>query len=86
MAMSPKKNSFKHRRSQCCGGAGVDKARFQRSGLYGREIAEDDAPKQIVQHALDRFGRIDFVINNAGLGSPKPLDETDTRCSMNFWA
>ena len=41
------------------------------------DIAADDAPRAIVQLALDRFGRIDFLINNAGLGSPKPLDETD---------
>jgi meso-butanediol dehydrogenase / (S,S)-butanediol dehydrogenase / diacetyl reductase len=41
------------------------------------DIAEDAAPQKIVQIALDRFGRIDFLINNAGLGSPKPLDETD---------
>jgi meso-butanediol dehydrogenase / (S,S)-butanediol dehydrogenase / diacetyl reductase len=41
------------------------------------DIAAEDSPKQIVQLALDRFGRIDFLINNAGLGSPKPLDETD---------
>jgi NAD(P)-dependent dehydrogenase (short-subunit alcohol dehydrogenase family) len=41
------------------------------------DISADDAPKQIVDLALDRFGRIDFLINNAGLGSPKPLDETD---------
>ncbi|MDP3674402.1 MAG: SDR family oxidoreductase [Novosphingobium sp.] len=41
------------------------------------DIAADDSPRAIVQLALDRFGRIDFLINNAGLGSPKPLDETD---------
>ena len=41
------------------------------------DIAADDAPRAIVQLALDRFGRIDFLINNAGLGSPRPLDETD---------
>ncbi|MFN3452594.1 MAG: SDR family NAD(P)-dependent oxidoreductase [Sphingorhabdus sp.] len=41
------------------------------------DISADDAPKQIVNLALDRFGRIDFLINNAGIGSPKPLDETD---------
>lgn len=40
-------------------------------------IMADDAPAHIVQQTLDRFGRIDFLINNAGLGSPKPLDETD---------
>jgi meso-butanediol dehydrogenase / (S,S)-butanediol dehydrogenase / diacetyl reductase len=41
------------------------------------DIAADDAPSRIVRLALERFGRIDFLINNAGLGSPKPLDETD---------
>ena len=41
------------------------------------DIAADDAPLRIVGLALERFGRIDFLINNAGLGSPKPLDETD---------
>lgn len=41
------------------------------------DIAAADAPRAIVELALSRFGRIDFLINNAGLGSPKPLDETD---------
>lgn len=41
------------------------------------DIAADEAPQAIVQLALERFGRIDFLINNAGLGSPKPLHETD---------
>lgn len=44
-------------------------------------IAEDvtatDAPAHIVELALKRFGRIDCLINNAGIGSPRPLDETD---------
>ncbi len=41
------------------------------------DIAADEAPQAIVKLALERFGRIDFLINNAGLGSPKPLHETD---------
>jgi NAD(P)-dependent dehydrogenase (short-subunit alcohol dehydrogenase family) len=41
------------------------------------DVTADEAPQQIVKTALDRFGRIDFLINNAGVGSPKPLDETD---------
>ena len=41
------------------------------------DIATDEAPGRIVELALERFGRIDFLINNAGLGSPKPLHETD---------
>ena len=41
------------------------------------DICADDAPSRIAGLALSQFGRIDFLINNAGLGSPKPLDETD---------
>ncbi|MBB5686806.1 SDR family NAD(P)-dependent oxidoreductase [Sphingobium boeckii] len=41
------------------------------------DVTADDAPQRIVQCALDRFGRIDFLVNNAGSGSPKPLHETD---------
>ena len=41
------------------------------------DLTHDAAPAQIVQLALTRWGRIDFLINNAGIGSPKPLHETD---------
>ncbi len=41
------------------------------------DVTADEAPRAIVQAAMDRFGRIDYLINNAGIGSPKPLHETD---------
>jgi NAD(P)-dependent dehydrogenase (short-subunit alcohol dehydrogenase family) len=41
------------------------------------DVTAKDAPRQIVELALERFGRIDALVNNAGIGSPKPLDETD---------
>jgi meso-butanediol dehydrogenase / (S,S)-butanediol dehydrogenase / diacetyl reductase len=48
------------------------------------DVTADDGPQQIVQCALGRFGRIDFLINNAGIGSPKPLDETDDAMLDHF--
>jgi NAD(P)-dependent dehydrogenase (short-subunit alcohol dehydrogenase family) len=39
------------------------------------DVTDDEAPGLIVRGALDRFGRIDFLINNAGDGRPKPLLE-----------
>lgn len=39
------------------------------------DVTADDAPAQIVGLALSRFGRIDYLVNNAGVGSPKPVDE-----------
>jgi meso-butanediol dehydrogenase/(S,S)-butanediol dehydrogenase/diacetyl reductase len=48
------------------------------------DIAADHAPQAIVNLALERFGRIDFLINNAGIGSPKPLHETDDATLDHF--
>lgn len=41
------------------------------------DVTADDAPQTIVKATLDRFGRIDHLVNNAGVGSPKPLHDTD---------
>jgi meso-butanediol dehydrogenase / (S,S)-butanediol dehydrogenase / diacetyl reductase len=49
----------------------------ERLATLAVDVTADDAPKRIANLALDRFGRIDFLINNAGIGGPKPLDETD---------
>ena len=41
------------------------------------DLTTDDAPKRIVELAVSRWGHIDFLVNNAGVGRPKPLNETD---------
>jgi len=41
------------------------------------DVTDSAAPAAIVAQALEKFGRIDALVNNAGVGSPKPLDETD---------
>ena len=43
------------------------------------DITADEAPARIVQAAMSRWQKIDFLINNAGVGSPKPLHETDDK-------
>lgn len=48
------------------------------------DVTAKDAPQRIVALALERFGGIDFLINNAGAGSPKPLDETDDAMFDSF--
>ncbi|GIX31945.1 MAG: oxidoreductase [Porticoccaceae bacterium] len=48
------------------------------------DITERDAPRRIVDFALQRFGAINFLINNAGIGSPKPLHETDDETLDRF--
>lgn len=40
------------------------------------DITEDHAPDAIAAQALSLWGRIDFLVNNAGVGRPKPVHET----------
>jgi NAD(P)-dependent dehydrogenase (short-subunit alcohol dehydrogenase family) len=56
----------------------------ERIATLSVDIAADGAPQQIVQLALERFGRIDFLVNNAGIGKPKPLHETDDETLDHF--
>lgn len=49
----------------------------ERIATLAVDLTADDAPRRIVDAALDRWGRIDILVNNAGVGSPKPLHETD---------
>lgn len=68
-------------------GTGRDEARLKeleeavgdkdRVATVAVDLTAADAPQRIVQAALERWGRIDFLVNNAGVGSPKPLHETD---------
>ena len=39
------------------------------------DVTAEDAPAKIVALTLERFGRIDYLVNNAGVGSPKPVHE-----------
>jgi NAD(P)-dependent dehydrogenase (short-subunit alcohol dehydrogenase family) len=41
------------------------------------DVTQDDAPRRIVELAVSRFGKVDFLVNNAGMGSPRPVHESD---------
>ncbi|OBK63310.1 oxidoreductase [Mycobacterium gordonae] len=49
----------------------------ERVGTVAVDLVADDAPRRIVDAALSRWGRIDFLVNAAGIGSPQALHETD---------
>lgn len=55
-----------------------------RVATHAVDLTGDDAPTQITKAALTRWGRIDFLINSAGVGSPKPLHETDDQSLDHF--
>lgn len=48
------------------------------------DVMADDAPDRAVAFALERFGRLDHLVNNAGVGSPKPVHETDDETLDHF--
>jgi NAD(P)-dependent dehydrogenase (short-subunit alcohol dehydrogenase family) len=56
----------------------------QRVATLAIDLTHDDAPKRIVEAALSRWGRIDFLVNNAGVGKPKPVHETDDQMLDEF--
>lgn len=41
------------------------------------DATAEEAPHKAVALALERFGRLDHLVNNAGIGSPKPVHATD---------
>lgn len=75
-------------------GVGRDEARLarlaeaikdaDRVATVAVDVTADEAPKRIVEAAMSRWGRIDFLINNAGIGRPKPLHETDDQ-TLDFF-
>ena len=41
------------------------------------DVTDDAAPAQAMALARERFGRLDALVNNAGIGRPKPMHLTD---------
>jgi NAD(P)-dependent dehydrogenase (short-subunit alcohol dehydrogenase family) len=63
------------------GESGIDADRIATLAV---DLTADDGPQRIVDATLGRWGRIDFLVNNAGIGSPKPLHETDDETLDHF--
>lgn len=63
--------------------AKLDNAAEGLTGLPARfvpvalDVTANDSPARAVAQAIDTFGRLDHLVNNAGIGSPAPVHETD---------
>ncbi|HUO36964.1 MAG TPA: SDR family oxidoreductase [Mycobacterium sp.] len=57
-----------------------------RIATLAADLTDDDAPSVIVATAVERWGHVDVLVNNAGVGSPKPLHETDDDTLDHFLA
>jgi meso-butanediol dehydrogenase / (S,S)-butanediol dehydrogenase / diacetyl reductase len=44
--------------------------------IIQQDVRDDTAPADAVKLAMQRFGRVDYLINNAGIGQPKAVHET----------
>ena len=44
--------------------------------IIQQDVLSQDAPAKAIEFALGQFGRLDYLVNNAGPGYPKPLAET----------
>ncbi|QLL07729.1 SDR family NAD(P)-dependent oxidoreductase [Mycobacterium vicinigordonae] len=72
-------------------GTGRDQAKLaelarsnERIATLALDLVDDEAPRRLVDAAVKRWGRIDFLVNAAGIGSPKPLHETDDESLDHF--
>ncbi|WIM86875.1 SDR family oxidoreductase [Candidatus Mycobacterium wuenschmannii] len=41
------------------------------------DLTDRDGPARVVLAAIEKWGHVDFLINNAGVGNPTPLHDTD---------
>lgn len=48
----------------------------RRCSSLSADLTEDDAPRRLVEHALERLGKLDVLVVNAAWWSPAPLLET----------
>lgn len=56
----------------------IERLEGQRPGsarIFQADLAEESAPGRIVEAALDAFGRLDVLVNNASIFYPQQLDE-----------
>lgn len=52
--------------------------------VLSADVTEDDAPLRAAQTAVREFGRLDYLVNNAGVGKPYPVDETTDEVLDHF--
>jgi 3-oxoacyl-[acyl-carrier protein] reductase len=48
-----------------------------RAAIFGGDITKEAEAESLVAFAMEKFGRLDVLVNNAGIAKPGPLDEID---------
>jgi meso-butanediol dehydrogenase / (S,S)-butanediol dehydrogenase / diacetyl reductase len=50
------------------------------------DVTTDEAPAAAAALALSEFGRLDYLVNNAGFGKPSPVHETSDELLDSVWS
>ena len=58
------------------------------TAVFGGDLTQSGVPDQLVQKAIDEFGQIDIIVNNAGYTIDAPIhkmsdDQWDPGCSTS---
>ena len=53
--------------------------RVSRNAGFECDVTQPDAGERIVAECIERFGRVDVLVNNAGTSRAVPLDELRRR-------
>ncbi len=53
--------------------------------IVGGDLRNSESALQLVKSAIDKFGKIDILINNAGLYAEHPIDKTDFTAWQENW-
>lgn len=59
----------------------LNEARFKGGRFVAADVTQETAVRQAFEEAVLAYGGIDIVVNNAGLGSSAPVEET----SLDLW-
>lgn len=56
-----------------------------RTEVLACDLGDEDAAQRIVDTAVDRLGRIDVLVNNAGINRRTPMLEVDVELLRHIW-
>ncbi len=62
----------------------VDEFGADKVAVHVADVSTDEAPAASVALAIERFGRLDYLVNNAGKGKPLPVHESTDEIFDDF--
>ncbi len=67
----------RRKKERPCVACVADLAGIAEVAIVAGDVTDPETPKQAVQTAMEKFGRLDCLVNNAGSGKWAPVKDTD---------